>query len=122
MMKLKTSLYELFNTIVQTYEGSAPANAKVPYAVFNCSSTRNADYRDDVLVTINVYDDKKEPLSDIEKYALDLQKLTETCVQTENGAYVLTQLNRTDLDFEITQNRRREITYLAKWYNGDFFN
>lgn len=122
MIELYEALFNLFNSVMTVYSKNAPKGATLPYAVMDIpSGTVFADYRDDITVTINIFDDKKNKLRDIETFYKEFRKLHKTGQRTANGSFWLLVSNflGNELDFEIQQNRRREITFDARWYDED---
>ena len=123
MFDLKEALLAKFSEIMPTYEyTTVPKNQPYPYATFNTPSTDGfAEYRDDVTVEINIYDSLCNSLKDIEDYALEFRKLNKYCFNTEQGRLDMLFVGIVPLDSLEEEVRRREITFLVKWYDENFF-
>lgn len=121
MIELYEALLDKFNTIVTTYEGTADKGASLPYAVMSIPSSNvdEAGYREDVTVQLNIFDDKKNSIRSIEGFCKDIRTMDKTKIQTENGSIWINVASILPLDFDIQDNRRREITFNVKWYDGE---
>ena len=123
MYDLKEALESKFNEIVQTYEVSTlDRNVSYPYATFDTPSTSGfAEYRDDVTILINIYDDLCNSIGEIEALTTKFRQLNKYCLNTTDGRFDLLFVGRNDYTELENDVRRKEVTFLAKWYDANFF-